>query len=604
MRQPLRASRRYDRIAQADRRHHTGILLVGFIAVTAAIIAAYRSPASAYEVSIYAATPLAFWGGVAVALAAAIAVAFARPTGLYRMGALVLGGEAFLAIVALPIIRGYEFYSAGDALSHMGWVRNVLRGDLALVDLIYPGPHTIAIYVNQLLGLSVEQSMLLTVVFFAASFIVFVPLVVAVLSKNTTVAVVVGAFSAMLVLPINNISAHLVFFPSTMAIFFMPFVLLLMVVLLTDKLESRLTPVDGLLGLGALAVLFIHPQQTANLLLVFMTVSVTVLIHRYYTGSRSVNPLYGHTTIIALALFVWGISHERIASTAVGYANSVLRALFEGGTASGAAVSQRSGSLAAIGVSPLEIALKLFFPSLVFALLTVLVLRSSFANSLRSDNDHLVLAIIGLGFLPVGCIMALYVLANLQTIYFRHLGFIMALVTVFGAIALTRVIQSSAERGHLRSVVAVNGLVLALLLVLSMSTVFPSPFIYQPNSHVTESRMTGHETAFAHENPEISYVGIRTGPDRFRDGIEGTFDLDRGAVRTEARVPYGRLDGDLQSTFDGPRYLVVSRADVQRETVAYKNLRYSDRGFRTLDSRTGVDRVISNGDFRLYYVQE
>lgn len=602
MRQPSRVSRRYDRIAEADRRYHTGVLLAGFVAVTAAIIAAHRSPASTYEVSIYAATPLAFWGGVAVAIAAALAVALARPPGAYRLAALVLAGEAFVAIVALPVIRGYEFYSAGDALSHMGWIRNVLRGDLPLVELIYPGPHTVAIYVHRLLGLSVEQSMLVTVVVFATAFVAFVPLVAATLTDDARLAAVVGVFSAMLVLPINNISGHLVFFPSTMAVFFTPFVLLLAVVAATTKGEARLTPVDALLALGAAGVLFVHPQQTANLFLVFATLSAVVLFHRYYTGRRSLSPLVGHTAAIGVALVAWGASHERIASRATGYTELVLSSLLQRDEAT-STISEQTGSLAAIGVSPVEIALKLFFPSVVFLLLTALVLRSSFVRTLRSESDRPVLAVIGLGFVPVGCVMVLYMVASLQQISFRHLGFIMALVTVFGAVAMTRLTAGGALRGYDRGATALSGLVLALLLVLSLSTVFPSPYIYQPNGHVTEGRMTGHATAFEHEAAGVGYVGIRSGPDRFRDAIEGTYDLDRGGADA-ARVPYERLDEDLTAVFDGPRYLVVSQADVQRETVAYHNLRYSERGFATLDSRTGVDLVVNNGAFKLYYVHE
>lgn len=602
MRQPSRVSSRYESIVETDRRSHTAILLVGFLAVTAAVVAAHRAPASTYEVSIYAATPLAFWAGVAVAIAAALAVALARPAGAYRLGALVLAGEAFVAIVALPVLRGYEFYSAGDALSHMGWIRNVLRGDLPLVELIYPGPHTVAIYVHRLLGLSVEQSMLLTVVVFATAFVAFVPLVAAVLSDDARLAATLGVFAAMLVLPINNISGHLVFFPSTMAVFFTPFVLLIAVVAATTKGDDRLTPVDGLLALGAAAILFVHPQQTVNLLLVLLTLSAVVLVSRRYTGNRSLNPLTGHTLAIGAALVVWGATHERIASRATGYTDLVLQALFRQ-DASTSSVSQQTGSLAQIGVHPMEIVLKLFFPSMVFLLLTALVLSSSFVKTLRSKSDRPILAVVGLGFVPVGCVMVVYMVASLQTIYFRHLGFIMALVTVFGAVALARLRAGGTLRGYDRGTTAVSGLVIAVLLVLSLSTVFPSPFIYQPNGHVTEGRMTGHATAFEHETSDVAYAGIRTGPDRFRDGIEGTYDLDRAGADA-ARVPFQRLDEDLTAVFDGPRYLIVSQADVQRETVAYHNLRYSERGFATLDSRTGVDLVVNNGAFKLYYVHE
>ena len=58
------------------------------------------------------------------------------------------------------------------------------------------------------------------------------------------------------------------------------------------------------------------------------------------------------------------------------------------------------------------------------------------------------------------------------------------------------------------------------------------------------------------------------------------------------------------AVFDGPRYVLVSDSDYQREIVAYRGLRYSEQGFETLGTGDGVDRVLSNGGFRVYHVDE
>ncbi|MFC6728432.1 hypothetical protein ACFQDG_07240, partial [Natronoarchaeum mannanilyticum] len=56
-----------DRTESRGTRRARIALLVGFVALTTAVIAAHRSPARSYELSIYEATPLLFWGGVGVA---------------------------------------------------------------------------------------------------------------------------------------------------------------------------------------------------------------------------------------------------------------------------------------------------------------------------------------------------------------------------------------------------------------------------------------------------------------------------------------------------------------------------------------------------------
>lgn len=591
-----------ERIVPSYRRRDVGLLVVGFLALAVAVVAAHRSPATRHELSLYAATPPVFWAGAAVATVCALVVAFSRPTRPARLAAYLLAGETFLAVAGLPLLRGYEYFTTGDALSHMGWARDIIAGDLASIDIIYPGLHVVSVYVHRLLGLSLETSMQLTVLFFAAAFLVFVPLVVAALTDSVT-ATSVAVFAAAMVIPVNNISVHFAVFPSTVAIFFVPFLLVLAVVVLTRSAGRLVTPVDGLVALGSVAVVLLHPQQAVNLLLVFATVSAAVLVYRYRSGDRSLDPFVGHTAFLAAVTTAWSLSHDRIMVTATAYTETVAGVLTGQGPTGGGSIAQRAGSLSELGVSRLELGLKLFVPALVFSVLTVLLVMRSLRHSAR-DDDRLTEAVVGLGLVPVGAVMLLYVFGRLQSISFRHLGFIMAMVTVFGSVGLAYGMERLSVGEFRRSGVALGTVVLAALLVVSALTLFPSPFIYQPNGQVTEMQMTGHETAFAHEADGIQYVGIRSGPERFRHAIEGTgTSLDLGDSETE-RVPYGRLDEDLTTVFDGPRYLVVSRADVQREAVVWRNLRYSDRGLRTVGNGPGVDRVVTNGDFRLYYVRE
>jgi hypothetical protein len=596
----LHESRAYRRPA-ASRRDGAAVLLVGFLAAWVAVLLAHGAPATGYETDVYAATPIAFWIAVAVAGTCALTVFALGPSRWQRLGALVLGGQAVVTVVGLRLLRGYAFTTTGDALSHMGWIRDALGGEFALTELIYPGPHTVAVYLHRLLGLELDHAMQLTVVTFAAIFVVFLPAVVAVLSDSAA-APIVGLLAAAMFLPINNVGGHLTFFPSTLAILLLPFVLLLAVVVSRTDASSLGSPVDWFLGLGALAVLFVHPQQAINLLVVFATVTVGAHLIRRRAGIRSVSPLFRHTALLGVAIVAWGGLHERITEAAGAYVGRVLSTLSGGGTEAGATVAQRTGSLAAIGVSPLELGLKLFLPSLVFLALTGILVVRLVRNLRRGVDVGATQATIGIGLVAVGGIMVVYLIGGLRQIYFRHLGFIMVLATVLGAVALARGLRGLADRpfGRIWRGAVVVGLV--GVLVLSVATAFPSPFIYTTNGHVTEAAFSGHATAFAHESADVEYAGIRTGPDRFRDALLGTGALESADVRRATRVPFGRLDEDLTTVFDGPRYVVVTREDAYRETTLYGSLRYSERGFARLGADPGVHRIVSNGEFRLFYV--
>ena len=48
--------------------------------------------------------------------------------------------------------------------------------------------------------------------------------------------------------------------------------------------------------------------------------------------------------------------------------------------------------------------------------------------------------------------------------------------------------------------------------------------------------------------------------------------------------------------------MAISESTYQREVVLYNGFRYPERGFERLRTSPGVDRVHSNGEYRLYLV--
>lgn len=587
---------------QGNRNYGAAVLAIGFCAVLAAVVVARTSPADGYELSLYAGTPLAFWLAAAVAFVCALAVSFFPASPAHRLGGLLVGGEAFVAVVGIPLLRDYAFLGGGDPLTHLGWTRTIIAGDLSLTSLIYPGTHSIAIFVSQLLGVELERAMLLASGVFVVVFVVFVTLAVYVITGDPD-ATTVGAFSAMMLLPINNIGAHLTVFPSTLAVFFVPLVLVLLVVYLTETDDGRrLTPVGGLLALTAGTLVLVHPQQATNLLIVFATVIGVILLERRYGGDVAARAPVGQSLFLGAVLVLWGGTHERITNAVSVYSGRVSGVLL-GSPGGSDQLAHQTGSLTAIGATIPEILLKLFAVSFVYLgvtglLLVLVVLRRSDTGGRRLGT----LPLVGLAIFPLGVVMILYVLGGVGTIYFRHLAFIMAIATVAGSIGLGRLLTRLRGVSGSRVGVALLVAVVGGMLCLSLATAYSSPLIYKPSGHVTEAQLDGHEMAFAHEDGVTSYVGIRTGPDRFRDGIVGVLDPDPWSPRTERSVPFGALDGDLAGVYDEPRYLVVTDADVQREVVAFREYRYSERGFRTIEAQSGVDRVITNGDFELYHV--
>ncbi|MFC6756236.1 hypothetical protein ACFQER_05445 [Halomicroarcula sp. GCM10025894] len=252
-----------------------GSLVVGYLALLIGTLAAYESPATGYELSVYAATPTLYWVSVAVALTVSLGVALTHiESPPLRDTALLLGGLSVLTVVVLPAIRGYYHYGSGDSLSHAGWTQDILAGRLEPVEMLYPGIHTMTIFARKLLGVQVGQAQIVVLAAFVAVFFLFTARCVSFLGENRY-TVPVGVFAALLLLPNNNVSVHLMAHPITQSLLLSPLVLYLTLryVSQSDDTPPRrpiATPVGVALVVASLALILVHPQGALSVLAVLL----------------------------------------------------------------------------------------------------------------------------------------------------------------------------------------------------------------------------------------------------------------------------------------------------------------------------------------------
>lgn len=589
-----------------------GALAVGFLALTGAVVAAVASPAEGYELSIYAGTPPAFWVGAGLAMGIALAVALAERPGATRALALVLGGETAAAVVGLPVLRRYRYNGTADALTHLGWTRDLAGGVQSPLELFYPGVHVLALVVRRASGLGIERSLLVAVLVGFLVVLVFVPLTVRAATSRDG-AVVAAAFAGFLLLPINTISTHPSAHPFTQTTLFSALVLYLLVrfVRLPERSAApfRPTAVGVLLALAGVAAVLYHPQQAANLLVVFAAVSLVQFVYRRRRPDHVVarhRPLYGQTALLAAAFVGWSFRFD-LPLVALETLAGAVRGYLTGNPPTAARGIQTQGeSLAAIGVGLPEIFAKLFLVGAVFAALAGGLMLAALLGRLDEETpgSNAVVVYLTAGLVTVVPLFVVYLFGSVSEQYFRHFGFIMLLVTVLGALALARLTDALAGPLGRRAVLAGVGLAFAVMLPLSLAAVFPSPWVYQPTQHVSDAQLAGYGTALDVHDAEVPVAGVRQGPWRYSHGIRGVAESrqQRARVRYDRRVPPGDLDR-VADLFDGPTYLAVSQYDREREVRAYAERRYSSEGFDSLDAQPGVDRVHANGEVELYYVE-
>lgn len=590
------------------------VLTVGYLALTVAILGAYLSPAREYEVSIYQGTPTVFWLGLGIAILVSLFVSFYAPRGYLSTAGLVLGGTSIVSVLSLPLIRGYAFLGTGDSMTHLGWVRDMLSGTLQPWGLFYPGLHTVSVFFREVVGLSSERSVMFFVVCIFLVFLVFVPLCVRAISGQDG-AMLIGVFAAFLLLPMNQVATHISAHPVTDAILFSPVLLYLLVQFLLstpDASSARPAVFDSiprvsvLLALVSIALVVYHPQQAANTIILFTTIcAVQFACHRYGIGDRirDHRTLYGQTTLLVAVFVFWAARRERFVRTFGTVLEEVAGFFLEGSSEAAQVVQQRGGSLSAIGASTTELFLKLFFVSALFAaLVALLMLISLLGENEEFDSDTTAL----LRYFSVGLIVLVpysfaFFIGVASKLFFRNLGFIMVIVTILGAIAIHRYVAALSELVVPERIRLATVLVLGFMLVLSAAVFFPSPYMYQATGHVTDARFNGHEVAFEHQAAGVEIYSVRDGPWRFEDAILGV--EGRDSSRHEEQGYYGNNLTDVRNQSTDDRYFIYSEADVIRELVVFRGLRFTEAQFNSLDSQPGVHRVQANGDVYLYYIE-
>ncbi|MCL9814029.1 hypothetical protein [Natranaeroarchaeum aerophilus] len=601
-------SDRVPRTDPAETRTRKVLLMIGFLALTVGVLAARTTPATGYEIAFYASTPTLFWIGIGLAGLIGTGVGFTSPRyRRVRQGSIVLTGAAVLSVLSLPLLRSFRFYGPGDSMSHLGWVRMFEAGTLHPASMRYPAVHSIATMLSNGAALADTHALMLTVVVFFALFLLFVPLCVASIT-NSGPAMLVGVLSGLLLLPINNIGVHTTAHPTSQTIMFVPVVFYLLFGYMRDRGErypiGSVSGIGLLLGLSAITTMLIHPQQALNLLGAFLLISLVQ--YGYSTFRDPEHPinrqrlLYDQTALFTLLFLLWVPRLERVRVAVV----DITTGLLAGGTP-GTTVAGRTVSLAVLGGSLEEMFVKLFSVTFLYVILAGLLVLALLIGQLArvGPNGRGFLQYLIVAAIPASVFFVLFFVADAGDQYFRYFGFVMVLVTLMGAVAITISIDRLGTLGAKPVLSTGIGLLFVVFLVMQLIAFHPSPYIYQPSNQISDGQMSGYETAFDDRVEEVQFAGIRSGPERYVHAYYGTTSQTAEEFPgSREAIPEDAFNDDLAGAYDDRTYVPVTTADYDREVGLFQELRYTERGFQQLEHRTEIDRVQSNGEFELYLI--
>ena len=573
------------------------VLIINFLAITGAILTAYRHPASGYELSIYTGTPIIFWALILPAIYSSIYILVMFDN--YLKLSIISLSLSVISILNLPVIRQYYYLNEGDSLSHLGHAIDLSTSALDPTDLFYPAFHLLSIVISYTTAIGLREVMIIIAVSIMPTvYILFSSLSCRLIYPNRW-AVTAGWVASLLLLPFGDprfVTNELTRSMLPVVIFF---------VLLSFSQRKRRTTAVLLLILPATVLQ--HPQIAVSISLFLLGVAISLLLipklridisGESITSSALWNNYLYIFIFYSVLNYVWMSDRDKFINGLQDYALTLFSV--------SAPSADRVDSLKKVGGSVVEIFLKSYLIDFIFATATLLnfclimyyYVRPKLRKKHISTND-LKYMLLCVSSIPI----FLLLLSDFVGGRFgsRYYPIVISVTVITGAAGAYKICSKicSPTFGRREAFVA-----LSVLMLLAVPLIHASPYTYRPSSQVPESQFKGYETALKHYSQEAKFSNIRSNTFRYSDGSEGTTLKRRGHYTGTyyTMAPDHFAGNSLHEYYDEPRVLAVTAADRHRDAILWNGFRYSQSNFDYLDNNEHIDRVHSTGGFDLYYI--
>ena len=583
-----------------DRLDSVALLGVGAL-LGAVAIALAVPPANRYELSIYDAYPEVYWILVVLAIFAGslVIVGSAGISGnrswIYGLGIVLLTNAMLLL---LPYIRGYQMFGRGDALSHIGFVRDILSGG-GIEANIYPPLHLLVIAISgatgtQFMGLTMLVPVVTSGVYFGAMYYLLRHL----FESRERV---------LLALPFGMIPllrhAHTGLRPFDLSLLLVPLALYTFV----RGQRNNSPPSKALFVVVLGALLLYHP----------LTALFVVFVFSIYVGARHfpriVDRYASPTNVLSIATAIFVAWYSNFPGIILRFEGiyEVLFGVSDGeaplATYAGTVEETSPALIDLIRVGTFKYGLEFTLFGLGFLFLGLAVV-GYFALHYKFDTYAVTFAGT-LGLFSVGGLLFLVldlIVPPERPFQMAKVGAVV-LIGSFGYVVWgtnVRVGGRSRRRSAMQTLLVVG---LLLTIGLSVFSLYKSPLASQKNHQVTEMEVAGAD--WLTENRASSITSLSEVGMRYYRFYEAGHGRNRPkpfwGTPPPAHFNYS-VHETLGESYSTSRYLSVTRLGRIIYPEAFPNYpedwRYTPDEFRRLERDPSVTRVYDNGDYNQYVV--
>ena len=605
------------------------IAIIAFIFIILALtIITKTPPASGYELSIYDAYPLYFWVFICISITCGILIlvyqAFTEQKSNWWFIGLCVVIFSNAIFLGLPFFRGYFIYPSGDALTHLGIMKDIITTGYIGKDNYYPIVHLLGVILLKITEISRGAVTSLFFVFWSIMYLLNAYILGTVVANRRGQALLITAFACPLVFSFFHTLIH----PSLLSLFIIP--LILYFYHRREKLTSGQVESSIVLILLAFVITYTHPVTCIFAIIIFLAFNISRVLYKQIANRkqfvlpRALNTGGNYTIPLTMFIvfFMWYFFYAAIQ----GSFRRVHNFLVYGSEVSLFADQTRQLAMAELSTSQtIELFIYRYGAISLYLLISIIaiIMVVKWSISKKTELEPMNLTY-GIQFI-VALLVSAFSLFALTGEYdpVRISRFFLLIAPVVNGLVIYRFIDDT-DKTHQQTIntirrkrkrevfICLTTVLILMVAILSIFNVYGSPRVVRENLQVSAMEITGAEWFGNRHDNDIVTATAGVSVRRFEDltfGREYPYTekvkLDREPI--PSHFGYDR-NISIAETFDfEDRYLLTCEAgrvniNVIPESARPKAHHYTGDGFAKLTADPAVAQIYANGEFEVWRV--
>lgn len=597
----------------------------GFLSVFVALIVIARTPlATGYELSIYYAYPAYFWFLFIASTACGIGIllhqAFAAQKSRWWLAGLLLVIFSNSVFLGLPFFRGYAFFPAGDAMNHVGRMKDIMATGHIGQENFYPLIHLLGVSLLNITGLSYAAVTNLLFVFFTMIYLLNVYLLATVVANHRGQIILITAFASPLVFSYLHTLVH----PSTMSIFMVP--LLLYFYHRRQKVRSEQAATIMISLLLALVIAFFHVVTAIFAIASILTLNLSGVLYRRIVRHKEIAPQGSTITVkdyiipitSLVAFLIWLLPHPVIM-----WRLGAVRYFLLYGTHTPLFTKQMEmlGMAGITAAQTIELFIArygaIFMYGIIAGIAVLIVLRMSLSRKAPPEPMHFNYAVLFVVGLSASVVSLFGYTGEYDPVrisrFFLILAPIVSGLVLYDFITRQQPFHLDRLKMGRKVLIAITVILIIVAGVLSIFNAYDSPWVVRRNIQVSHMEIAG--TAWFGNHRDRSTVVAMRWPTHLRQFEDFNFGLEsrpfpRASVDPEpipSHFGYDQSTSIAESYEFQDRYLLTCQGGVifpmvLPESARHKVSQYTEEDFARLSADSTAAELYANGEFQVWRV--